>query len=455
MRGAVLCDLAVIEFCWLFVACASAAFSLSGKRLIDTAHLNEWCAFGMVFGPLTTLLGYSEGLYVEGIFREHPKRIWILGKVVAWSALICCAAGLLSGDNVPSLPGLVAGSLLNFAGLAGWRRSRERRYREDDRQQPSNVLIVGAGPTGRKLAQYLRQHPEQGRVVRGFLDDESPPGFGVLGPVSDLARIARAEFADEIVIASPGDGVLARRVASEARIQHLDVLLVPDLPEQTPESCWLEHWAGVPVLTMHRESLPAGALLLKRSVDAICAALGLLCVLPGLLLIAAWIRLDSPGPALYAAPRVGRKGRRFLCYKFRTMVADADQIRHQLRAINEREGPCFKLRDDPRVTRLGHFLRRYSLDELPQLWNVVRGEMSLVGPRPHPVDDCARYDLDHLRRLDVTPGMTGLWQISARQSASFQTNLELDLKYIDNWSLGLDLHILCKTFAAVIRGTGT
>jgi len=136
------------------------------------------------------------------------------------------------------------------------------------------------------------------------------------------------------------------------------------------------------------------------------------------------------------------------------MTRHANHFREELRARNQRQGPCFKLENDPRITRMGRWLRRYSLDELPQLWNVVRGEMSLVGPRPHPLDDCARYDLEHLRRLDVTPGMTGLWQVSARQAASFQANMRLDLEYIEQWSLGLDLRILWATLAVVVKGTG-
>jgi lipopolysaccharide/colanic/teichoic acid biosynthesis glycosyltransferase len=175
---------------------------------------------------------------------------------------------------------------------------------------------------------------------------------------------------------------------------------------------------------------------------------------PFLILLGILIWLDSPGPALYIAERVGRKGRRFQCYKLRTMIVNADLRKDELRAQNEREGPVFKLEDDPRVTRLGRFLRGSSLDELPQLWNVLRGDMSLVGPRPHPVDDYERYSIEHLRRLDVSPGLTGLWQVTARNDPSFETNMALDLEYIENWSLGLDLKILSKTIPAVLRAEG-
>jgi len=154
------------------------------------------------------------------------------------------------------------------------------------------------------------------------------------------------------------------------------------------------------------------------------------------------------------ADRVGLKGRRFRCYKFRTMVADADFQKDKLRSTNDRHGPFFKMENDPRITRLGHWLRKSSLDELPQLWNVLRGDMSLVGPRPHPIDDFERYAIEHLRRLDVSPGLTGLWQVTARSDPSFETSMALDLEYIENWTLGLDLSILVKTLPALLRGEG-
>jgi lipopolysaccharide/colanic/teichoic acid biosynthesis glycosyltransferase len=157
---------------------------------------------------------------------------------------------------------------------------------------------------------------------------------------------------------------------------------------------------------------------------------------------------------LYAAPRAGRKGRSFLCYKFRSMVRDADALKEYLRKRNERHGPFFKITDDPRITRVGRVLRRYSLDELPQLWNVLKGEMSLVGPRPHPLDDFSAYAIEHLPRLDVTPGITGLWQVTARRDPSFQAGMNLDIDYIHRWSLGMDLRILLKTAGAVLRGSG-
>jgi lipopolysaccharide/colanic/teichoic acid biosynthesis glycosyltransferase len=208
------------------------------------------------------------------------------------------------------------------------------------------------------------------------------------------------------------------------------------------------------VVTLHSEAAPVVHLFLKRSIDCFLSGIALLLRSPLMLTIALAIKLDSAGSVLYRAPRMGKKGQQFLCYKFRTMAANAEQRKEELRANNQREGPFFKIADDPRLTDLGRFLRRYSLDELPQLWNVFRGEMSLVGPRPHPLDDFRRYRLEDFRRLDVTPGITGLWQVTARRDPSFQRNMALDLQYIEEWSLLLDLKILWKTLSVVVHGTG-
>lgn len=193
----------------------------------------------------------------------------------------------------------------------------------------------------------------------------------------------------------------------------------------------------------------------KRAVDVVLSAVGLVTLAPLFALIAAVIKFDSSGPVLYRADRVGRKRRHFTCYKFRTMVPQADAIKPQLRSLNQRSGAFFKIANDPRTTRFGRLLRRYSLDELPQLWNVLCGDMSLVGPRPHPPDDVEQYDLADFRRLDFIPGITGLWQVTARQDPSFQRCVDLDVEYIERWSLSLDFKILWRTVSAVLQGTGT
>lgn len=259
---------------------------------------------------------------------------------------------------------------------------------------------------------------------------------------------------DELILTAPYPRELVSQVMQEAERHHLALKVVPDLFGMEPESVCLGKVGQLPVLSLRQEKSNAAPLFVKRIMDVALSAIGLVLTAPLLAAIASAIYLDSPGPVLYRALRVGKKGRSFRCCKFRTMVTGADGMKQILRARNERNGPTFKLTNDPRVTRVGRFLRRYSLDELPQLWNVLRGEMSLVGPRPHPLDDFERYDLDHLPRLNVTPGITGLWQVTARRDPSFHRNLELDLEYIERWSLSLDMRILCKTLSAVLQGSG-
>jgi len=441
-------DYALIVGSWIFIAAIAAASngSVSGKILLLSTTSE-----GLLFAVIATLLGYSEGLY-EQAGRLNSA---ILAKSLIWAIVLLAGIGSF-GFWALSLSRAVESASLSFVSLLLWRRWRQhvctKRLR---RGLARNVLILGAGARGRGVARYLEHHPELGRVVRGFLDDERGPAFGVLGPPEKLAAIARAEFIDEIILAEPHRHDLAELAIREGRWNHLDVKVVPDLYGCELNKTWIENLGAISLFNLHQERVPAARLILKRALDILCSSCLLVLTAPLLLIIAGLIKFDdSPGTVIYSALRVGRKGRRFRCYKFRTMVANANEVKEALRARNQREGPTFKIAEDPRITRMGQWLRRYSLDELPQLWNVWKGDMSMVGPRPHPLDDYARYRLEHLRRLDVTPGITGLWQVSARQSTSFQTNMALDLEYIERWSLWMDVRILLKTVAVVFQGTG-
>lgn len=206
-------------------------------------------------------------------------------------------------------------------------------------------------------------------------------------------------------------------------------------------------------ISRERPVLIAG-LFLKTVVDISLSAIALLLLWPFLLLIAFAIKLESPGSIIYASARAGKNGRTFSCYIFRTMFDRADELKDSLPQFNERQDPFFKIADDPRVTRLGRFLRKYGLIELPQFWNVLKGDINLVGPRPHPVDDYSRYRAEDHRRLDVKPGITGLWQVMARANPCFETCMTLDLEYMRNWNLLLDLKILMRTVPRVLSGDG-
>ena len=406
----------------------------------------------LIYGSLLTLLGHSEGLYRVRLKSEEFEEA-ILGKTVAWSTAVFVLFVRLTGWQALPAELLLASAPLNYFGMLAWRKAVRRRGMAQT-GAVRNVLILGAGTLGIQIARYIDEHHPGGRFFRGFLDDFAPEVPDVRGKISDLPRIARAQFVDEIVLAIPHQRDLSQQVIREARKNHLDVKVVPDLMGYSPLGDSLESFGVVPVVTLHSETAPSVQLFLKRSIDCFLSGVALLLCSPLMLAIAWAIKLDSDGPILYRAPRMGKKGQQFLCYKFRTMAANAEQRKEELRAGNQREGPFFKIADDPRLTGLGRFLRRYSLDELPQLWNVFRGDMSLVGPRPHPLDDFRRYRLEDFRRLDVTPGITGLWQVTARRDPSFQRNMALDLQYIEEWSLLLDLKILWKTLSVVIQGTG-
>jgi exopolysaccharide biosynthesis polyprenyl glycosylphosphotransferase len=290
--------------------------------------------------------------------------------------------------------------------------------------------------------------------VKGFLDGKHLQEARVLGRIGDLVRVARAEFVDDVFVTIPSERELVKRIAIEARTNHLTVKIIPDFYDGLTWNSPIQHLGDFPVIDLSWQPIPTFCLFLKRLLDIAVSAFVLVAASPALAALAIWVKLDSSGPVMYRAPRVGKKGRIFTCHKLRTMVQDADSLKDSLRDRNERKGPFFKIAQDPRITRAGKILRKYSLDEVPQLWDVLRGEMSLVGPRPHPIDDYQKYDLEHLRRLDVKPGVTGLWQVTARQDPSFETNLRLDLEYIDHWNLVLDFKILLKTAAVACSGTG-
>lgn len=444
-------DLALVALNWLLIGALLVFFPQ--VRVFDTAVAPvPLLGVAVLHAALITLMAYTEGLYIRG--RNLRQEARILGKAVLWATTVLGFAYALQAPWATS--GLICGAgALHFGVLLTWRWQSARQERgADHRSDVRNVLIVGAGGVGRRVASYVDGHPEAGRSVYGFLDNEKPLGDRVIGRVSDLAWLARTGFVDEVILAAPRDRDMTLHVLREARRLRLDVEMVPELFGCEPVGTEFERVGDLPVICLHAERMPAVGLGLKRVVDVVGASFALAILSPFLAVIAGLIKLDSPGTVLYCAQRAGRKSRLFHCYKFRTMVSNADELKDRLRQNNQRSGPFFKIADDPRITRLGRVLRRYSLDELPQLWNVVKGDMSLVGPRPHPLDDIAAYEVEHLARLDVTPGITGLWQVTARRDPSFQRGMELDREYIRTWSLGSDMRILLRTFLAVARGSG-
>jgi exopolysaccharide biosynthesis polyprenyl glycosylphosphotransferase len=324
-----------------------------------------------------------------------------------------------------------------------------------------NVLIVGTGPEAHALRYHMECMRHLGYTFKGFIDfpgstsNPSTISGDVVGTLDSLFQQARKRFVDEIFFTTPCERSIVQEVLEQARVNGVDLRLVPDIYNGLTWNSSIEYIGHFPTIPLHCDQVPEVRLLMKRMLDITFASLTVLAVSPLLLAIAVAIKLDSPGPVFYLSNRIGKKGRVFRCIKFRTMVSDAEKQRAKLIDRNERDGVLFKITDDPRITRLGRWLRKYSLDELPQFFNVLRGEMSVVGPRPPIGSEVREYKLSYLRRLDVTPGITGLWQVQARQDPSFDSYISLDMAYIENWSIWLDLQIIVRTIGVVFAGTGS
>ncbi len=432
-------------------------FFVSG-RLAITANqlLSPYGGFLFLYVALILLFCQWQSLYRTLRTRSAQEESFAVLKAVSFATLVLTAFIYLSGVKIVSRLIVATCLLLNVVTMSIWRYVKRRIVirRVEQGIGARNVLIVGAGRVGQALARQFEENKHLGYRFKGFLDGNHSGDARMLGKIEDLSRVARAEFVDEVFITIPSERELVKRIAIEARQHRLDVKVLPDLYDGLGWHAPIRHIGDFPVMDLHWQPIPVLGLFIKRVFDVVASSFSLIICGPVLAVFAVWIKLDSPGPVFYRARRVGKKGRVFTCYKLRTMLANAEEMKDSLRHRNERQGPFFKINNDPRITRLGKFLRKYSLDELPQFWNVLRGDMSLVGPRPHPVDDYERYTLEHLRRLDVKPGITGLWQVTARQDPSFETNMKLDIQYFENWNFWKDVRILLLTIPVVCSGKG-
>lgn len=322
------------------------------------------------------------------------------------------------------------------------------------------VVIVGTTPQAAKLGRTLREHQRWGFRLLGFVGIEekakSPlPGVPVVTHVAELVSFLQRAVVDEVMVALPLTQ-LARLENTIAQCQEIGVrvrVVLAPFPHLKPR-VEVEPLGDQAILTLAPAPIAPLPLFCKRVLDVTVAALGLALFAPVFPVVALAIKLDSPGPVFFKQWRCGLRGRRFVLYKLRTMVEGAEAMKADLAHLNVMDGPAFKAPNDPRVTRVGRWLRRFSLDEVPQLWNVLKGDMSLVGPRPPLPEEVEKYEPWQRRRLAMKPGLTCLWQVSGRTELSFSQWMALDLAYIDSWSLGLDLKILARTIPAVLRGQG-
>jgi exopolysaccharide biosynthesis polyprenyl glycosylphosphotransferase len=327
-----------------------------------------------------------------------------------------------------------------------------------------HLLIVGTNSRAVEFARAIESRPELGYQLVGFADEEwignrefGKDGKSIVSDLEHFSDFMRERIVDEVAIALPMKSFYsqAARITVLCQEQGVIVRVLANIFEV--QKGWVNnpHFDGLAVATFGPHSSEGWPMVCKRLLDVSVTSLLLIILAPVFAIVALLIKLDLSGPVFFAQDRVGLNKRRFRMYKFRTMVGDAEKKQSELESLNEADGPVFKIKNDPRVTRMGRYLRKTSIDELPQLLNVLAGDMSLVGPRPLPVRDYRGFDQDSVRRrFSVRPGITCLWQVNGRSSVSFKEWMELDLHYIDHWSLWLDVKLLVKTIPAVLKGAG-
>jgi exopolysaccharide biosynthesis polyprenyl glycosylphosphotransferase len=330
------------------------------------------------------------------------------------------------------------------------------------------VLVVGTGESGRRIMEAMLSTPALGYKLVGFADDlPDTADLSVatehrvhraprLGSLDDLERIVKRQDVHEVIIALPASRLnRVHHIIEQCRRQSVQFKVVPDLLQLSLDRVDIGEVAGLPLIGVKPASIQGVQLLAKRAIDALCATVMLVAWVVPMAIIAVAIKVTSEGPILFRQTRVGKDGKQFTLVKFRCMVDGADEMREELLAASDGQDPrLFKMQNDPRLTTVGAILRRYSLDELPQFWHVLLGQMSLVGPRPQMPEEVANYEDWHYQRLAVTPGLTGLWQVNGRSNLSFDEMVRIDLYYAEHWSPWLDIKIVLRTVPAVITGRG-
>lgn len=453
VRTLLLCDLAV------GAAAGALAFELRfGDGL--TTYNRDYLVLSALL-PLVLVAAF-------GLARSYEARFLFVG-TDEYQRVIRAGLGLIAGVAMGSyaldIPlarsyVLVALPAATFASLTVRFGLRKRLHRARERGEClRRVIVVGHELAVMHLARQLRRERYHGLEIVGAClppRHDGQVGLPVYGTFDDVADAVEASGADTVIVLSCPelDGQTLRRLAWRLERDEIDLILANALIDVAGGRTTIRPVDGLPMLHVEHPRLEGAARLVKEVVDRLGALVLIVALAPVLLAVALWIRLDSPGPVLFRQVRTGRDGREFLIYKFRSMYLDAEARLADLRHLNEHDGLLFKIRNDPRITRVGVRLRRFSLDELPQLYNVLLGQMSLVGPRPPLPHEVAEYADDVRRRLAVKPGMTGLWQVSGRADLPWEEAVRLDLRYVENWSLSLDLVILMRTVAAVLRPSG-
>jgi exopolysaccharide biosynthesis polyprenyl glycosylphosphotransferase len=456
----ILINLAVAVAYWL-------RYGLQWFAAVDEAYFVPYASFIPISLALTVLL---LSIYkTTGVYNQPRGASWfdevyriLTGTAVGIILMVFVIVFFFRPLFYSRLVFFYAGILITI--LLGISRLVKRMVRNELRMRGLGVdrlLIVGAGEVGRTVMRNVVAHPALGYHVVGFVDDDPDKGktnigrFEALGSTTNLPRMVKELAIDEVIITLPW--MYHRKIVSiiaQCEREQVKVRIVPDIFQMTLSHLDVEDLGGIPMIGVRDISISGSQLLLKRTMDVVISLAGLILLFPFFILIALAIHIDSPGPAVFRQIRVGKNERLFACYKFRSMRQGAEAEQERLQDQNEAHGVFFKIREDPRITRVGRFLRRASIDELPQLFNVLMGHMSVVGPRPATPSEVQRYQPWHKRRLEVAPGITGMWQVSGRSQLTFDEMVLLDLYYIENWSPLLDMQIMLRTIPKVLLGEG-
>lgn len=448
------------------IVCLLGAFHIKRNlpgRYGSVVPLEQYLDLVLVIVPAWFGFLHFGGIY-HSFVQKSPLTILAhhFRMVAMGTALVMASAFLMRLHDTSRLL-IVFFAALDFVFLTAWnllllRIRRSEMLNEANRQK---ALVVGTGPEAQDLIEQFRSTPVLGVDVLGAVEVDGEPmsidrdQTRLLGHLDRIEDVLRGRVVDEVIFAVSVQSLeKIRNALLICESAGIGTRIKSDLFTGLLSKVRIDEVAGTPILAFSTTPQRPWALLAKEVFDRITAAVGLVLLSPVFVIVSLLIRLTSRGPIFFTQVRSGLNGRPFVFYKFRSMVERAEELRLALEGANEIEGPVFKIRDDPRVTTVGRFLRRYSLDELPQLVNILKGEMSFIGPRPPLPREVEKYEWWQRRRLSMKPGLTCIWQVSGRNQVPFSRWMEMDLLYIDSWSLTLDLKILLRTMPAVITGRG-
>jgi exopolysaccharide biosynthesis polyprenyl glycosylphosphotransferase len=432
------------------------------------AAVTLWATLGIDIRAAAVLFAVTwvAVLWISGLYRITVRwRLWTEVRDIARATLLAVALTLsflflvkqVDVSRLFLLLLFITQPTVTFLGRMALRIGFETARKRG--MDPRYMLVAGSGKLAQQFADRVERHPGLGLRIIGHLaapeEREATVTRPILGSINDIEDVLHSQVVDEVAVCLPPVAAhylepITGLAAGEGKTVRIPV----DPAEGVPSTAIQEDFDGFLVSSLIHDGQREAALVLKRVIDVVLSALGLVLLGIPLLIVAIAIRVTDGSPVFFRQVRVGLHGRPFTIHKFRTMVVDAEERLDEVRHLNERTGAAFKASDDPRMTPIGRWLRRTSIDELPQLWDVLTGSMSLVGPRPPLPSEVAEYDIWHRRRLSMKPGITGLWQIEARHDPDFDRWVEHDLLYIDGWSIWLDLKILLKTIPALVAHGG-